>query len=92
MGRIRLYSYRVSCRLSKGAGERIEELLGRISYGKKRPMAKILNLLIQKTSDQTWQEILKKFPPKPWAELTMKEQKRRIAERQIRQARAETSR
>jgi hypothetical protein len=97
MGRIPLYSYRLSCRISKGAGETIEEMLGRISYGRKKPMGKILSLLIRKTSDETWQEILKKFSPKPWAELTKKEEKRRIAERQmerqIRKARqAETSR
>jgi hypothetical protein len=93
MGRIPLNSYRLSCRISKGAEETIAEMLGRISYGKKKPMGQILNLLIRKTSDETWQEILKEFPAKPWAELTDKEQKRRIAERQIREARqAETNR
>ena len=87
MGRIRQYSYRLSCRLWKKAGERLEEVLGRISYGKKRPMAKILSRLILKASDETWQEILKQFPAKPWAELTEKEQKRRMVERKIREAR-----
>jgi hypothetical protein len=62
VGRIPLYSYRLSCRVSKGAGEIIETVLGRISYGKKKPMGDILSRLILKTSDETWQEILKKFP------------------------------
>jgi hypothetical protein len=44
-----------------------------------------------KASEETWQEILKEFPPKPWAELTKKEQERRIVERQVKAAREESS-
>ena len=91
MGRIPRNSYRLSCRIYKRAGERLEELLGRISYGKKKPMGKLLSRLVLKASEETWQEILKEFPPKPWAELTKKEQERRIVERQVKAAREESS-
>jgi hypothetical protein len=85
VGRIPLYSYRLNCRISKRAGEIIETVLERISYPKKKPMGKILSLLILKTSPETWEAIIKTLPPRTGA-LTMKEQERRRAEREIRQA------
>jgi hypothetical protein len=54
-------------------------------------MQEILSLLILKTSEETWQKILKEFPEKPWGELMTKERERRIAERQVKQAREECS-
>jgi hypothetical protein len=83
VGRIPLYSYRLSCRVSKRAGEILERVLGRISYGRKKPMGDILSLLIWKTSPETWEAIIKAMPPKTGT-LTPKEQKRRRAEREIR--------
>ena len=87
MGRIPLNSYRLSCRVSKRAGEILETLLGRISYGKKKPMGNILSRLIMKTPPETWDVIIKTLPGRTGAPVTTKEFKRRGAERQIREAR-----
>jgi len=85
MGRIPLNSYRLSCRISKRAGEILETMLGRISYGKKKPMGDILSPLIMKAPPETWEAIIKTFPPKSGGSLTMKDLKRMGAEREIRQ-------
>src|ERR1700751_4104350 len=86
MGRKRLFSRRVSCRISNKAGKILDVLHERIPYGRKRPMAKILSFLIENASPETWQEIIRTFPRKSGPPSTTKEFKRRGAERQIRES------
>lgn len=69
-------------RLEK-SGAILETVFERISYPKKKPMGKILNLLILRASPETWEAIMKTLPPKTRG-LTTKEEKRRWAEREIR--------
>jgi ATP-dependent DNA ligase len=57
MGRLPLYSLRVNCRISKRAGQVLNEALGRTTYRQKKPVGKMLSLLILKTPPET-------YPPK----------------------------
>jgi hypothetical protein len=91
VGRIPLGSYRLNCRVSKRAGEILEGVFDRISYGRKKPKGEILSRLILKTPPETWEAIIKTLPAKTWGSLTEKEFKRRVAERQIKATREESS-
>jgi hypothetical protein len=63
MGRIPLYSYRVNCRISKRAGERLDQVLDRtVERWKKRPVGKLLSLVILTMEPEVWQEVLRRLP------------------------------
>ena len=64
MGRIALDAYRVSCRINKTAGQRLETFLSRIPWQKKKPMGIILSRLILDATPEQWEAIIKLFPPK----------------------------
>jgi hypothetical protein len=84
MGRLPLYSQRINCRISKRAGQILNEALDRTAASwKKKPVGKMLTLLIMKTPPETWEAVLKLLPQKEGWALTVREQKRRQAQRQI---------
>lgn len=84
MGRLPLYSQRVNCRISKRAGQILNEALDRTTTSwKKKPVGKMLTLLIMKTPPETWEAVLKLLPQKEGWALTAREQKRRRAQGQI---------
>jgi hypothetical protein len=84
VGRIPLYSYRVSCRISKKAGQVLETLLERIAYRRgKKPTGKILSRLILLTTAEQWEAVLNPLPKQHWRDLTSKEQKRILAEQAL---------
>jgi hypothetical protein len=84
VGRIPLYSYRVSCRILKKAGQVLETLLERIAYrcGKK-PTGKILSRLILLTTPEQWQAVLNPLRKQKWQDITSKEQKQISAKRSL---------
>jgi hypothetical protein len=85
MGRVPLHSYRLSCRISKKSGEVLDTVLDRVDA----PIGQVLSRLILKTPPEQWETIKKSFPPKSGRNLTLKEQKRRRAERAIREGLSE---
>jgi hypothetical protein len=83
MGRRPTYSHRLNCRIDREAAEILYEVLNRVGGGKRKPIGRLISLLILKTEPETWQKIIKRLPPKPFWQMTSREQARVSAERKI---------
>src|SRR5208283_5665117 len=80
MGRIPTNSQRLNCRINRRAADRLNAALARVG-GKRKPIGRMLSLLILKTEPEIWREVIRMLPKQSRREMTMRDLRRIAAER-----------
>jgi hypothetical protein len=80
MGRLPLKSRKITCRLTFGAGQRLDAALATLAHDKlgRPPTGALLSRLILDLSDPEWARIVRSLPQKPGILLKEVEPKRQV--------------